>query len=85
LGDIEENTMKTIDKDQLANAQGGWYGGYGFRGFGGNPYWAAARAANYAASASYWNNAYASAAYAPLFYAAAANAFAPRPPTVVYV
>ena len=76
--------MKTIDKDELANAQGGWYGGYGraaaYAAYGGNPYWAAARAANYAARASYWNN---QNAYLPLFAAAASGAFAPRPATTV--
>jgi hypothetical protein len=83
IGASEENTMKTIDKDALANAQGGWYGygGYGraFAGYG-NPYWAAARAANYAARASYWNN---QNAYLPLAFAAASGAFAPRPATTV--
>jgi len=73
--------MKTIDKDALANAQGGWYGGYGraFAGYG-NPYWQAARAANWAARASYYNNAN---AYLPLAFAAASGAFAPRPATTV--
>jgi hypothetical protein len=72
--------MKTIDKDALANAQGGWYGYGGYRGAYANPYWAAARAASYAARASYWNNAN---AYLPLFAAAASGAFAPRPATTV--
>jgi hypothetical protein len=76
FGASEENTMKTIDKEQLANAQGGWYG---YRGYG-NPYFAAARAANYAAASSYWN---AQNAYLPLAFAAASGAFAPRPATTV--
>ena len=75
--------MKTIDKDALANAQGGWYGYGGFRGAYAayaNPYWQAARAANFAERASYWHNA---SAYLPLFAAAASGAFAPRPATTV--
>jgi hypothetical protein len=83
IGASEENTMKTIDKDQLENAQGGWYGYPGYRGAYaayGNPYWQAARAANWAARASYYNNAN---AYLPLAFAAASGAFAPRPATTV--
>ena len=70
--DRKLSLMHTIDIDQLATASGGFRGG--------NPAWAAARAANLYAQTNYWNNAN---AYLPLYAAAASGAVAPRPATTV--